>query len=147
MQAVLEGKQMARPRATELTDRELEIMQTFWQRPDQGLTIADVQAELNRDGRELAYTTVATLVRILVDKGFLQQTTERRPHQFIPTRSHEEVSGRLLKDLMQRVFGGSAEALLLRLMQDEEMTASERRRLQALMQESVRSSSKGKVQE
>ncbi len=128
---------MARPKSTEPTERELEIMQVFWQRREQTLTIADVQAELNRDDRELAYTTVATLVRILVEKGFLEQTTERRPFEFRPTRSHEEVSGRLLKDLMRRVFGGSAEALLLRLMQDEELTASERRRLQALIKDST----------
>lgn len=133
---------MARPKATELTERELEIMQVFWQRRGETITIADVQSELNSDERELAYTTVATLVRILVDKGFLEQTTDRRPHAFSPTRTHEEVSGRLLKDLVHRVFGGSAEALLLRLMQDEEMTASERRRLQALMQNSSKSNPK-----
>lgn len=133
---------MARPKSTELTERELEIMQVFWQGGGETITIAEVQTELNQDDRELAYTTVATLVRILVDKGFLEQTTQRRPHAFSPTRSHQEVSGRLLKDLMQRVFGGSAEALLLRLMQDEEMTAGERKRLQALVQTSVKPSPK-----
>ncbi|MEZ6135453.1 MAG: BlaI/MecI/CopY family transcriptional regulator [Pirellulaceae bacterium] len=132
---------MARPKATELTERELQIMQVFWQRPGDRITIADVQSVLTADDRELAYTTVATLVRILVDKGFLRQTTQRRPHEFTPTRTHEEVSGRLLKDLMHRVFGGSAEALLMRLMEDEEMTASERRRLQALVQKSNQSNS------
>lgn len=132
---------MARPKSTELTERELEIMQVFWEIRDKTLTIADVQSDLNREDRELAYTTVATLVRILVDKGFLEQTTDRRPHEFRPTRSHEEVSGRLLKDLMRRVFGGSAEALLLRLMQDEELTASDRKRLQALVQNPVKKSS------
>ena len=54
------------------------------------------------------------------------------------------MSGRLLKDLVQRVFGGSAEALLLRLMEDEELTAGERRRLQALLQKSTKRSSKDK---
>ncbi|MCA9194201.1 MAG: BlaI/MecI/CopY family transcriptional regulator [Planctomycetales bacterium] len=134
---------MARPKSTELTERELEIMQVFWQQTDTPLTIADVQRELNSDARELAYTTVATLVRILVNKGFLTQTTERRPHEFSHTRTHAEVSGRLLKDLVQRVFGGSAEALLLRLMEDQELTASERKRLEALVKKSAKSDSKG----
>ncbi|QDV26770.1 BlaI/MecI/CopY family transcriptional regulator [Aureliella helgolandensis] len=133
---------MARPKSTELTERELEIMQVFWQQRETTLTIAEVQQKLNDEERELAYTTVATLVRILVDKGFLEQTTDRRPHEFSPTRTHEEVSGRLLKDLVQRVFGGSSEALLQRLMEDQELTASERKRLEALVQKSAKSNPK-----
>lgn len=133
---------MARPKATELTERELEIMQVFWRR-DESITIADVQQELGDEKRDLAYTTVATLVRILVNKGFLEQTTDRRPHEFSHTRTHEEVSGRLLKDLVQRVFGGSAEALLQRLMEDQELTAKERKRLEALVQDSGKTKKKG----
>lgn len=125
---------MARPKANELTDRELEIMNVFWdQRSPEG-TIAEVQERLADSGRELAYTTVATLVRILVEKGFLEQKTDRRPHTFAPVRSRKEVSGRLLRNLTQRVFGGSAEALVMRLMEDEQLSASERKRLQALLQ-------------
>ncbi len=122
---------MARPKASELTERELEIMHAFWDGGES--TIAEVQERLEQDGRELAYTTVATLVRILVDKKFLKQTTSRRPHVFRAVRSHADVSGRLLNDLMQRVFGGSAEALVMRLMEDQTLSSSDRRRLRALL--------------
>ncbi|MFN7291197.1 MAG: BlaI/MecI/CopY family transcriptional regulator [Pirellula sp.] len=122
---------MARPKASELTERELEIMHAFWEAGES--TIADVQQRLEADGRDLAYTTVATLVRILVDKNFLRQTSERRPHTFAAVRSYSEVSGRLLNDLMHRVFGGSAEALVMRLMEDKTLTNSERKRLQELI--------------
>lgn len=122
---------MARPKASELTERELEIMHAFWDGGES--TIAEVQERLEQDGRELAYTTVATLVRILVDKKFLKQTTSRRPHVFRAVRSHADVSGRLLNDLVQRVFGGSAEALVLRLMEDQTLSSSDRRRLRALL--------------
>ncbi len=127
---------MARPKANELTDRELEIMNVFWDQGSSNVTIAEVQERLGASGRELAYTTVATLVRILVEKGFLKQITDRRPHVFAATRSRKEVSGRLLRNLTQRVFGGSAEALVMRLMEDEQLSASERKRLQALLQDS-----------
>ncbi|HBE72120.1 MAG TPA: CopY family transcriptional regulator [Planctomycetaceae bacterium] len=126
---------MARPRASELTDRELEIMNVFWDGDSSEVTIAAVQERLGIGGRELAYTTVATLVRILVEKGFLKQVTQRRPHMFAATRSRKEVSGRLLRNLTQRVFGGSAEALVMRLMEDEQLSASERKRLQDLLQD------------
>ena len=60
---------MARPRAPELTERELEIMQVFWDDSEQ--TAAQVRDRLADRGRDLAYTTVATLIRILNDKGTL----------------------------------------------------------------------------
>lgn len=125
---------MGRPKASELTERELEIMHVFWVGGER--TIADVQTQLEQTGRELAYTTVATLVRILLDKGFIEQTTDKRPHAFKAVRSHEEVSGNLLRDLLQKVFGGSAEALVMRLMDDGALSSSERKRLQDLLKQS-----------
>ncbi len=122
---------MARPKAPELTERELEVMQLFW-RTDQA-TIAQVQQQLQSEGRELAYTTVATLVRILVEKKFLKPTTQQRPHAFRAARSHAEVSGRLLRELVERVFGGSAEAMILRLMEDDALSEAERERLRRLV--------------
>lgn len=125
---------MGRPKASELTERELEVMHAFWDGGE--LTIAEVQERLNTEGRELAYTTVATLVRILVDKKFIKQTTTSRPHAFRALRSHDDVSGRLLQDLLQRVFGGSAEALVMRLMEDKTLSAAERKRLKQLISSS-----------
>ncbi len=73
---------MARPPAKELTERELEVMHVFW---NVGLsTVAEVRDQLAASGRELAYTTVATLIRILSDKGFLEQTNSERPFQYRP---------------------------------------------------------------
>ncbi len=123
---------MARPKAKELTERELEVMHLFWEHSE--LSIAEAQELLSKSGRELAYTTVATLVKILCDKGFMKQTTEMRPHRFKPTRSYREVSGSLLKDLVQRVFGGSREALLVRLMEEKKLTDEERAALEKLVQ-------------
>ena len=63
---------MARPAAKDLTDRELEIMHQFWKFRE--ATVADVRDGLADQGTELAQTTVGTLVRILHEKGFLEQT-------------------------------------------------------------------------
>ena len=95
---------MARPRAKELTERELEIMQIFWDHGEQ--SAQEIRDRLDEAGRELAYTTVATLVRILHENGFIEQTVEERPFKFQPVRSFEEVSGNLVNDLLSRVFGG-----------------------------------------
>jgi predicted transcriptional regulator len=115
---------MARPRASELTERELEVMHVFWNGEEQ--SVAAARDELARGGRDLAYTTVATLVRILVDKGFLRQTNDERPFRFRPLRSFEDVSGNLVTELVRRVFGGSREQLLVRLMEQRSLTPRER---------------------
>jgi predicted transcriptional regulator len=125
---------MARPPAKELTERELEVMQVFWRSGD--LTAGQARDELADRGVDRAYTTVATLVRILVDKGFLRQLPgEDRPFRFQAARTQEEVSGRLLSDLLERVFHGSTEQLLIRLLERKKLTAKERARLEALLRE------------
>lgn len=124
---------MARPKAKELTERELEIMHVFWQREE--CDIADVQQSLEKEGRPLAYTTVSTLVKILVEKGFLAQVNEERPFRFQAVRSFSEVSGRLISDLIERVFGGSREALLARLMDPKQLSVKERRLIQSLLEQ------------
>jgi BlaI family transcriptional regulator, penicillinase repressor len=124
---------MARPTAKELTQRELEVMHVFWLCGQS--TIAEVRDQLASSGRDLAYTTVATLVRILTDKGFLDQTTSERPFRYRPVRSFEDVSRSLLGDMVERVFRGSREQLLLRLLEERRLTAKERAMLESILRE------------
>ncbi len=161
---------MARPKAKQLTERELEMMHVFWQPIDrkgtkstsqnrpvargfpaagtlpQGseigaksqaeeLTAAEVRQRLEEEGRDLAYTTVATLLRILVEKGFLRQTTQQRPFLYRANRSFKEVSTRLVSDLVDQVFSGSRETLLLRLVESKKLTKKERLLLEEILQE------------
>ena len=122
---------MARPKAKELTERELEVMHVFWKRGE--LTAADVRDALESQGRDLAYTTVATLVRILLDKQFLTQTCDERPFKFKPARTYEEVSRTMLGDLVQKVFGGSRSKLLMQLFEEDKLTPQEQQRLREIL--------------
>jgi predicted transcriptional regulator len=122
---------MARPAAKELTERELEVMQVFWARGE--LSVADAQRALNKTGLKRAYTTVGTMVRILADKGFLEQVNEERPFIFRPLRTYEEVSGKLLNGLLQRVFRGSCEQLLVRLADEQKLSSQDRQALEAIL--------------
>lgn len=124
---------MARPKAKELTERELEVMHAFWRAGE--TTAADVRDALAADGRDLAYTTVATLVRILCDKGFLVQTNDERPFRYKPARSFDDVSGNLVWDLVERLFGGKREQLLVRLLEEKKLTAKERSVLEEILKE------------
>jgi predicted transcriptional regulator len=130
----METLTMARPRAKELTERELEVMQVFWKQGE--MTAVDARERLAETGLDRAYTTIATLVRILLEKGFLEQMPgAERPFRYRPTRSQEEVSGRLLADVVTRVFGGSREQLLVQLLKQKKLTAREREVLRGLLAE------------
>ena len=128
---------MARPKAKELTERELEVMHAFWRQSDahEDATAAQIRDELAASGRELAYTTVATLVRILCDKGFLAQTNQERPFTYRPIRTFSQVSGSLVGDLVERLFGGQREQLLLRLLEQRKLSAKERAVLEEILRD------------
>ncbi|GIW99786.1 MAG: transcriptional regulator [Pirellulaceae bacterium] len=125
---------MARPKAKELTERELEVMHVFWQHGE--LTAAEARDALASEGRRLAYTTVATLIRILCEKSFLEQVNAQRPFRFRAARSFEEVSGNLVRDLVQRVFGGAREQLLAQLFGGrKKLSTAERAILEEILKE------------
>ena len=108
-------------------------MHVFWQYGEE--TAADARGRLAGSGIERAYVTVANLVRILVDKGFLKPANGERPFRYLPTRSFEEVSQNLVRELMQRVFHGSREQLLVRVIEERKLSAKEKAVLNAVLKE------------
>ena len=136
---------MARPKAKQLTERELEIMHFFWDASSADgstnngeLTAQQVRDALAKSGRRLAYTTVATLVRILHEKDFLNMTHDQRPFRYQAARSFDDVSSSILGDLVDRVFSGSREAMLVQLMDQRRLTAKERAALKKILREEQR---------
>jgi BlaI family transcriptional regulator, penicillinase repressor len=133
LEPVREEPPMARPAAKNLTDRELEVMHVFWKHRD--ATAAETRDYLAAAGLDRSYPTIANLVRILAEKGFLEQINAERPFRYRSVRSYEDVSGRLLGDLLQRVFRGSRAQLLVRLIDERKLTAKERSVLEAILKE------------
>jgi predicted transcriptional regulator len=127
---------MARPPAKELTERELEVMHVFWTEGE--ATAALARDRLEARGLSRTYTTIANLVRGLYEKGFLRQLNFERPFLYQAARSYEDVSRRLLGDLVHRVFHGSRAQLLCRLVEDRKLTAEERTLLAQILKEEGR---------
>ncbi len=107
---------MARP-PKELAERELEVLQSFWRLKEAG--VAKVRDELSSQGLNRAYTTVATLVRILFEKRYLEQINEQRPFRYRPSPSFDDASEQLLKQVIDRVFRESGELLWIRLIEQK----------------------------
>ncbi len=125
---------MARPRAHDLTGRELEVMHVCWNCGGEA-TAQEVRDRLVESGVDLTYTTVATLVRTLHEKGFLAQVNSARPFRYRAIRSFEDTSERFIGDLIERVFRGSREQLFVRLFKHRKLTDAERALLNQVLGE------------
>jgi predicted transcriptional regulator len=108
-------------------------MHVFWEEGE--ATAAEARDRLAAAGRDRTYPTIANLVRILYEKGFLEATNGERPFRYRAVRSYEEVSGRLLGDVVRRVFRGSREQLLVRLVGQQKLSDRERAVLEAILKE------------
>ena len=124
---------MVRPAARELTERELEVMHVFWKRGE--LTASEARDRLAEQGIDRAYVTVANLVRILEEKGFLNQINDERPFKYRPARAFQDVSRSLVRELVERVFHGSREELLVQVLGQKKLTAKERAVLLQILKE------------
>lgn len=125
---------MARPATKDLTDRELEVMHVFWRRDE--ITAAEARDELAAAGLDRAYVTVANLTRILLEKGFLEAVNDQRPFRYRPVRSFDEAARSIVGDLVQRVFQGSREQLLVNVFERRKrLTAKERALLEQILKE------------
>ena len=112
-----------------LTPLELEVMQVLW---DLGpSTVGDVQAKL---ASELAYTTVQTMLTVLLRKKKVKRTPLGRAFQYQAAESRQGAGGTAIDDLVARMFGGSAEALLMALVDTRQITAEEIARASALLE-------------
>ena len=95
-------------------------MQVLW---DVGpCTVAEVQPKLKAD---LAYTTVQTMLNVLLRKNKVKRVQERHAFHYRPAVSRERASGSALSDLVKRMFGGSSEALLMAMVDTRQITAEE----------------------
>ena len=122
---------MVRPKSKELTEREWEVMRAFWDHGEG--TAEDARERLSGAGTELAYVTVANVVRQLEEKGFLCRKNEQRPFIYAAKRSFDDVSSRLVGHLLQKLFDGSREKLLVQVLGRRKLSAGERKFLQDLL--------------
>lgn len=107
-----------------LTPLELEIMQVLWE--NGASTVTEVIPKLKA---VLAYTTVQTMLMVLLRKGKVKRTQEGRAFRYRPVVSRERASGNAVEDLVRRMFGGSAEALLMAMVDTRQISAKELERL------------------
>ena len=112
-----------------LTPLELEIMQVLWETGP-----ANVQTVQQRLGRELAYTTVQTMLNVLHRKSKVKRTLKDKAYFYRPAVSRSQATGHAVGDLIDRMFGGSAESLVMSLVETRHLTPEKLAQLQKLLE-------------
>ena|SRR6478735_5505880 len=110
---------MARSPSETLTDREAQIMEVLWSRG--AATAEEVRTGLGDDAHD---STIRTLLRILKNKGYIR-TKGRQPKVYEPRIAREQAQSQAAHSLLERFFGGAAQLLVLRLLEDESLTPAQ----------------------
>jgi BlaI family transcriptional regulator, penicillinase repressor len=112
------------------TERELDIMSVLWRRGSG--TVSEVQAALD-DGA--GYTTILKLLQILEEKGHVTHEKEGRAHRYLPLVDRNEAGRGALGRVVDKIFEGSAELALARLVAERPVSAAELARMRRLLDE------------
>ena len=105
---------MARPTSRHPTELELEILKILWASgPSSGRQVCDALAP----SRPLAYTSVMTIMNIMVEKGYLKRSKKGAGYVYRARVTQKATTQRMLRDLVDRVFDGSAASVMLNLLE------------------------------
>ncbi len=114
------------------TERELDVMDILWERGSG--TVGEVRDRLQD---ELAYTTVLTVLRTLEEKGYVGHESEGRAYRYYPLVERVEAQESHVRRLVRKLFSGSRELLMTRLVSDQDLSSEEAERLRQLLEERV----------
>lgn len=128
---------MARSAKQHPTELELQLLKILWEHAPQ--TAREIRDALAERGRELAHTSVITTLQKMVDKRQLKQLAPvaGKAYRFAPRVSEQQVSRSMLGDLVERVFDGSAEAVMLSLFDVTELDEETMKRLRRLVNDKI----------
>jgi len=112
------------------TEAELAILKVLWDGGPQ--SVRDIQRVLNAS-RPTGYTTVLKMVQIMTEKGLVERDETVRPQIYRPRQSQQQTQRQLVRDLMQRAFGGSMKALVLQALATRKSTPQEVEAMEKLL--------------
>lgn len=127
---------MPRKTSDPLTPLELEIMKVLW---ETGPAATQTVQERLAPERTLAYNTVQTMLNVLHRKGKVRRELSGRAYLYEPVVSRAQASRQALGDLVSRMFEGSAESLVLSLVETRQLTPEKLAELSALIEKSDKS--------
>jgi BlaI family penicillinase repressor len=123
---------MAKNQPPKPTKGELEILQVLWERGSG--TVRQVFKTLSQQ-KQTSYNTVLKLMQIMTDKGLVTRDTSDRPQVYEPTVTAEQAERKLVRDVLDRVCGGSASRLVLHALTSKRASAEDLREIKRIVRE------------
>ncbi len=117
------------------SNAELEILRILWKEGPQ--TVRAVHDSL-RTGRDIGYTTVLKTMQVMAEKRLVTRDESERSHVYSPAVEERSVKRRLVSDLLDRAFDGSAAQLVLQALSDKPASAEDLRKIRQLLKDHSR---------
>jgi predicted transcriptional regulator len=130
---------MSRPTTDHPTDLELQILHVLWDQAP--LPVREIRQRLADAGRDLAHTSVITVLNIMVRKGYVKRARQANAFLFSPQVQKESVSRRMVQSLVDRVFGGSTLAVMQHLLETSDIDAEELAQIRQLIKRKAKEQS------
>jgi BlaI family transcriptional regulator, penicillinase repressor len=133
-------RDMARPAAEQPTELELQILKILWEQSPQ--LVRDIRDELAKLGRDIAHTSVITTLNTMAKKRIVIRKRAGNAFLFSPRITREQVSRSVLGDIVNRVFDGSAKAVLLGVFEQNDIDRGELKELRKLIDQRIKGTEK-----
>ncbi|HVF40242.1 MAG TPA: BlaI/MecI/CopY family transcriptional regulator [Gemmatimonadaceae bacterium] len=117
------------------TNSELEILHVLWKKGPQ--TVRQIHPALRRE-RDIGYTTVLKTLQVMADKGLVKRDESARSHVYEAAVRELSVKRRLVSDMVERLFDGSAAGLVMQALSAKKATPGELRQIRQLLDEHKR---------
>jgi Predicted transcriptional regulator len=119
------------------SNSELEILRILWRRGP--LTVREVHDELKRE-RAIGYTTVLKIMQVMAEKKIVTRDESERSHVYSPAVEEKSVKRRLVSELLDKAFDGSAAQLVMQALSDKRASQEDLKKIRKLLNESTRKS-------
>ncbi len=123
---------MARNKTAGPTDRELAILAILWNNGPS--TVRQVNDQMNKQ-QKTGYTTTLKLMQIMTEKGLVVRDDSKFQHIYKPAVSEEKTQKQVVGDLLEKVFSGSAEKLVMRALSAKKVSAKELAKIRKMLDE------------
>jgi predicted transcriptional regulator len=126
---------MPRPSATQPTDVELQILRILWDRGPS--PVREIHAQLGAE-KGTSYSTTVKMLAVMLQKGLVRRNESAQPHVYRAVLTREGAGRRMVRQLIDKVFDGSASHLVLQALSSEKATKEELAEIRRLLDEMER---------